>query len=395
MILDANQPVIYVLNKRNWSLFMSSVGITAVINGRESKKNTTHIDLMKSGTAMLRMLPTNLAHKCAIQALKFGLIPKLNVIDDPILKIRLWDMEFDNPIGMSAGFDKNAEVIKGVSNLGFGFAEIGTVTPFPQKGNPKPNLFRLPEDRALINHLGFPSKGAENFAINLDKAKKLPSFKLGINIGINTGTSDATGDIDFCLKRLARYASYIAINVSCPNTPGLSAWQVGDKLSEMVEKAKLTLSRPSNKKSPPLLVKIGQELDDKELAGIAKVALNTGIDGLVACNTTGQRPAALRSSFANEVGGLSGSPIRKKANQTLSKLYKMTNGKVVLIGCGGISTADDAYERIKSGASLLQLYTSLIYGGPGLIAEIKEGLLAHLKDDGYTKLSDAVGANHR
>ena len=183
--------------------------------------------------------------------------------------------------------------------------------------------------------------------------------------------------------------------MSCPNTPGLSAWQVGDKLSEMVEKAKLTLSRPSNEKSPPLLVKIGQELDDKELAGIAKVALNTGIDGLVACNTTGQRPAALRSSYANEVGGLSGSPIRKKANQTLSKLYKMTNGKVVLIGCGGISTADDAYERIKSGASLLLLYTSLIYGGPGLIAEIKEGLLAHLKDDGYTKLSDAVGANHR
>ena len=394
MMLDTNQPVIYVLNKYNWSWLMSSVGITAVINGRESKKNKAQIDLMKSGTAMFRMLPTNLAHKCAIQALKFGLIPKPKGIDDPILKIRLWDMEFDNPIGMSAGFDKNAEVIKGVSDLGFGFAEMGTVTPFPQKGNPKPNLFRLPEDKALINRLGFPSNGAEKFAINLEKAKKLPSFKLGINIGINTGTSDATGDIEFCLKKLARYASYIAINVSCPNTPGLSAWQAGDKLAKMVEKAKLTLSQLANEKIPPLLVKIGQELDDKELAAVAEVALNTGIDGLVACNTTAQRPAALRSSYAKEVGGLSGSPIRIKATQTLSELYKMTNGKVLLIGCGGISTADDAYERIKSGASLLQLYTSLIYGGPGLIADIKEGLVAHLKDDGFTKLSDAVGANH-
>ena len=373
---------------------MSTVDITAVINGRDTKKNKTHIDLMKSGTAMFRMLPANLAHKCAIQALKFGLIPNLKGLDDPILKIRLWDMEFDNPIGMSAGFDKNAEAIKGVSDLGFGFAEIGTVTPFPQKGNPKPNLFRLPEDRALINRLGFPSNGAENFAKNMEKAKNIPLFKLGINIGINTGTSDATGDIDFCLKKLAGYASYIAINVSCPNTPGLSALQAGDKLSEMVEKAKLTLSQLANEKIPPLLVKIGQELDDKELAAIAKVALNTGIDGLVACNTTAQRPAALRSSCANEVGGLSGSPIRKTATRTLSELYKMTSGKVVLIGCGGISTADDAYERIKSGASLLQLYTSLIYGGPSLIAEIKEGLSAHLKDDGYTKLSDAVGANH-
>ena len=394
MILDANQSVIYVLSKPNWSWFMSTVDITAVINGRDTKKNKTHIDLMKSGTAMFRMLPPNLAHKCAIQALKFGLIPNLKGLDDPILKIRLWDMEFDNPIGMSAGFDKNAEAIKGVSDLGFGFAEIGTVTPFPQKGNPKPNLFRLPEDRALINRLGFPSNGAENFAKNMEKAKNIPLFKLGINIGINTGTSDATGDIDFCLKKLAGYASYIAINVSCPNTPGLSAWQAGDKLSEMVEKAKLTLSQLANEKIPPLLVKIGQELDDKELAAIAKVALNTGIDGLVACNTTAQRPAALRSSCANEVGGLSGSPIGKKATRTLSELYKMTSGKVVLIGCGGISTADDAYERIKSGASLLQLYTSLIYGGPSLIAEIKEGLSAHLKDDGYTKLSDAVGANH-
>ena len=373
---------------------MLGIGVSAVMNGRETKKKKTSFDLMKSGTAVFRLLPTNLAHKCAIKALKFGLVPKPAGIEDPILETDVWGMKFVNPLGMSAGFDKNAEVINGVSDLGFGFAEIGTVTPFPQQGNPKPNLFRLLEDGALINRLGFPSKGAEKFASNLENMRDISAFKIGINIGINTGTSDPAGDIDYCLNKLAGYASYIAINVSCPNTPGLCAWQAGDKLAELVEKAKLTLSKQVNEKTPPLLVKIGQELGDDQLAAVSKVALNCGIAGLVACNTTVKRPATLLSNHAKEAGGLSGPPIKKQANQTLSKLYNMTNGKVVLIGCGGISSAKDAYERIKSGASLLQLYTALIYGGPNIINEIKEGLASHLKEDGYANLSDAVGVNH-
>ena len=373
---------------------MLGIGVSAVMSGRETKKKKTSFDLMKSGTAIFRLLPTNLAHKCAIKALKFGLVPKPAGIEDPILETDIWGMKFTNPLGMSAGFDKNAEVINGVSDLGFGFAEIGTVTPFPQEGNPKPNLFRLLEDGALINRLGFPSNGAEKFARNLKNMRDISSFKIGINIGINKGTSDPAGDIDYCLNKLAGYASYVAINVSCPNTPGLCAWQAGDKLAELVEKAKLTLCKQVNEKTPPLLVKIGQELEDDQLAAVSKVALNYGIDGLVACNTTVKRPANLRSNHAKEAGGLSGSPIKKQANQTLSKLYNMTNGKVVLIGCGGISSAKDAYERIKSGASLLQLYTALIYGGPNIITEIKEGLAAHLKEDGYANLSDAVGVNH-
>jgi len=394
LILDTNQRLIYVPSIFYWSKAMLGMGVSAVMNGRKTKKKKTSFDLMKSGTAVFRLLPTNLAHKCAIQALKLGLVPKLAEIEDPILETDVWGMKFVNPLGMSAGFDKNAEVINGVSDLGFGFAEIGTVTPFPQQGNPKPNLFRLLEDGALINRLGFPSKGAEKFARNLEKIRDISSFKIGINIGINTGTSDPAGDINYCLNKLAGYASYIAINVSCPNTPGLCAWQAGDKLAELVEKAKLTLSKQVNERTPPLLVKIGQELGDDQLAVVSKVALNYGIDGLVACNTTVKRPATLRSNHAKEAGGLSGSPIKKQANQTLSKLFNMTNGKVVLIGCGGISSAKDAYERIKSGASLLQLYTALIYGGPNIIAEIKKGLAAHLKEDGYANLSDAVGVNH-
>ena len=394
MILDTNQRLIYVPSIFYWSKSMLGIGVSAVMNGRETKKKKTSFDLMKSGTAIFRLLPTNLAHKCAIKALKFGLVPKPAGIEDPILETDIWGMKFINPLGMSAGFDKNAEVINGVSDLGFGFAEIGTVTPFPQEGNPKPNLFRLLEDGALINRLGFPSNGAEKFARNLKNMRDISSFKIGINIGINKGTSDPAGDIDYCLNKLAGYASYVAINVSCPNTPGLCAWQAGDKLAELVEKAKLTLCKLVNEKTPPLLVKIGQELGDDQLAAVSKVALNYGIDGLVACNTTVKRPATLRSNHAKEAGGLSGSPIKKQANQTLSKLYNMTNGKVVLIGCGGISSAKDAYERIKSGASLLQLYTALIYGGPNIITEIKEGLAAHLKEDGYANLSDAVGVNH-
>ena len=182
------------------------------------------------------MLPPNFAHKIAIKSLQYGLVPKLPRNDDPILAIRLWNIDFQNPIGISAGFDKNAKVVDGLFDLGFGFAEIGTVTPSPQAGNPKPNLFRLSEDKALINRLGFPSEGVAVFIKNIEKKRNDQTGVVGINVGINTGTNDPTGDIEYCLKNLARFASYITINVSCPNTPGLCAWQAGDKLAEMVLK---------------------------------------------------------------------------------------------------------------------------------------------------------------
>jgi dihydroorotate dehydrogenase len=365
------------------------------VNRATKNQLNSGVDILKSATAMFRMLPPNLAHKIAIKSLQYGLVPKLPGIDDPILAIKLWGIEFQNPIGISAGFDKNAEVVDELCALGFGFSEIGTVTPSPQAGNPRPNLFRLSEDKALINRLGFPSEGVAVFVKNLAKRRNTPAGVVGINVGINTGSDNPTGDIEYCLKKLARFAGYITINVSCPNTPGLCAWQAGDKLAEMVECAKSTLAQLSEVRTPPLLVKIGPELDEDGLAAVADVALTVGIDGLIACNTSGERPATLKSPNAREVGGLSGPPIRQQAIKTLSNLYKLTDGSIPLIGCGGISSADDAYARIRAGASLLQLYTALIYGGPRLVGEIKNGLIGRLRADGYNKLSDAVGAHSR
>jgi dihydroorotate dehydrogenase len=374
---------------------MSSAGISAATHRAAQKRSATGFGILKRGTAVLRLLPPNFAHKSAVMAIKLGLVPKTSGADDSVLAIKVWDTEFSNPIGMSAGFDKNAETVDGIIDLGFGFAEAGTVTPVPQAGNPKPNLFRLTEDQALINRLGFPSEGVEVFAKNLKKRRHGATGIVGINIGINTGTADAAGDIETCLVQLAQFASYITINVSCPNTPGLCAWQAGDKLAEMVDGAKTTLARVSGERTPPLLVKIGPDLDEDGLAAVADVAVTVGIDGLIACNTSSERPASLRNASAQETGGLSGPPIRQQATKVLSNLFEMTGGKVPLIGCGGISTADDAYERIRAGASLLQLYTALIYGGPRLVTEIKSGLAARLRADGYSKLSEAVGANHR
>ena len=374
---------------------MSSAGISAAAHRATQKRPATGFDILKSGTALLRLLPPNFAHKSAVKALKYGLVPKSSGTDDSVLAIKVWDIEFTNPIGMSAGFDKNAEGVDGIIDLGFGFAEAGTVTPLPQPGNPKPNLFRLTEDSALINRLGFPSEGVEVFANNLRKRRHSATGIVGINVGINTGTADAAGDIETCLDRLAQFASYVTINVSCPNTPGLCAWQAGDKLAEMVGRAKVKLAQVAGERTPPLLVKIGPDLDEDGLTAVADVALTVGIDGLIACNTTSERPATLRNASAQEAGGLSGPPIRQQATKVLSNLFEMTGGKIPLIGCGGISTADDAYERIRAGASLLQLYTALIYGGPGLVTDIKSGLAARLRADGYSKLSEAIGANHR
>ena len=374
---------------------MSTAGVTAAADRSIKKRLNLKVDIFKCATAVFRILPPNLAHKIAIKSLQYGLVPKLPRIDDSILAIKLWDIEFRNPIGISAGFDKNAEVVDELCDLGFGFSEIGTVTPLAQAGNPRPNLFRLSEDKALINRLGFPSEGVFAFIKNLEKKRNDSAGVVGINIGINTGSDNPTGDIEYCLKNLARFAGYITINVSCPNTPGLCAWQAGDKLAEMVECARLTLAQLSEGRKPPLLVKIGPELNEEGLAAVADVALTVGIDGLIACNTSGERPPTLKSTNSREVGGLSGPPICQQALKTLSKLYKLTEGRIPLIGCGGISTADDAYARIRAGASLLQLYTALIYGGPRLVSEIKNGLIGRLRADGYKNLSDAVGKDVR
>jgi len=352
------------------------------------------IDSGRLGAALLRRLPANVAHKVAVKALRYGLLPSRPRPDDRILASRLWGIDFTNPVGMAAGFDKDAEAVDGLLGLGFGFAEAGTVTPQPQPGNRQPNLFRLEQDRALVNRLGFPSRGLAAFAANLARRAR-PAGVVGANIGINTGTADPVRDIVTGVRTLAPLADYLVINVSCPNTPGLCEWQAADRLAEIAGAARAARDAPDGSRRPPLLVKIAPDLSDTGLAAVAEVALSAGIDGLIASNTTVARPAALRSARAAEAGGLSGPPLFAASTETLSQLYRLTGGRLPLVGCGGVASGADAYAKIRAGASLVQLYTALVYGGPGLVGEITRSLAAHLRADGFERLSDAVGADHR
>jgi dihydroorotate dehydrogenase len=349
-------------------------------------------DLFRSGTALLRRTPANFAHRAAIFALKHGLVPADNAPDNTVLATRLFGIDFTNPVGMAAGFDKDAEALDGLIGSGFGFAEAGTVTPRPQSGNSRPNLFRLIEDRALINRLGFPSKGLDRFIENFDAHTRTDAI-IGANIGFNSVTDDAIGDVSTGIARLAGKASYLVVNVSCPNTPGLCAWQERDQLRPLLERA--VKIRDDSGNSTPLLVKISPDLDDDGLAVVAETALEARIDGLIAANTTIDRPATLQGTQSNEKGGLSGPPLTDMATRALAELYRLTEGKLPIIGCGGISNAADAYARIRAGASLVQIYTALVYNGPGFVREIKDELAALLIAGGYGSVSDAVGADHR
>lgn len=361
---------------------------------RKTVKDSLKPDVLQFGTDILRRLPPNLAHKTAVKALRYGLLPPPPAFEDEALRIRLWGMDFANPIGMAAGFDKNAEAADGLLSLGFGFAEAGTVTPDPQIGNPRPNLFRLDEDRAIINRLGFPSDGLDIFARNLARRRDRHAGIIGANLGINTGTSDPMADIAKLTAALAPLADYLVVNVSCPNAPGLVQWQTADRLADIVGAARDTL-RAIEGPRPPLLVKIAPDLSDSDLADVAHVALSVGVDGLIAANTTVARPSSLRSASAPEKGGLSGPVLFGQATRVLSTLYGLTGGKLPIIGCGGVASGADAYAKIRAGASLVQLYTALIYGGPSLVTDIKRSLALQLRADGFRCVTEAVGADHR
>jgi dihydroorotate dehydrogenase len=349
-------------------------------------------DLFRAGTALLRRIPANFAHRAAILALKHGLVPGDGTPDDKVLTTRLWGMNFANPVGMAAGFDKDAEALDGLIGSGFGFAEAGTVTPRVQSGNPRPNLFRLLEDRALINRLGFPSKGLDRFIENFDARTRTDAI-IGANIGFNSVTDDAIADISTGIARLAGKVSYLVVNVSCPNTPGLCVWQERDQLRPLLARA--IKIRDDSGNQTPILVKISPDLDADGLEAVAEIALEAKIGGLIATNTTIARPATLQGVQSIEKGGLSGPPLSNMANRALAELYRLTGGKLPIIGCGGISNAADAYARIRAGASLVQIYTALVYNGPGFVREIKDELAALLIADGYDSVSDAVGADYR
>lgn len=346
----------------------------------------------------LHLLSPESAHRAAIWALKHGLGGRAWFYDEPILSTTVWGLTFKNPLGLAAGFDKDAEVIDAMLDLGFGFVEAGSVTPLPQPGNPKPRLFRLDEDRAVINRFGFNSKGLDYFVERLKerKARKRAGI-VGANVGKNRDTVDAAADYAKGISRVCGLADYLVCNVSSPNTPGLRSLQaraqIEDLLNRVLEARRAATPDPS--KLPPLLAKVGPDLDDAQIQDIAEVALATKIDGLIVGNTTVTRPAGLRSRYANETGGLSGPPLMPLATQCLSKMYVATGGKIPIIGCGGIASGEDAYLKIRAGASLVQLYSAMVFGGPELILRVKRKLAAFLRLDGFGSVAEAVGADHR
>ena len=348
---------------------------------------------------LLFLLDPETAHHATIWALKHGLVGRSTEVDDPILSTRVWNLEFSNPVGLAAGFDKDAEVIDAVLGLGFGFVEAGTVTPLPQPGNPRPRLFRLVEDGAVINRFGFNSQGLAAFVGRLAERKHKGGVAgiVGANVGKNRDAADAAADYVTGIAAVCGLADYLVCNISSPNTPGLRGLQAKSQIEDLISRVQEARRRaaPDSTRVPPLLAKVGPDLDQQQLRDIAEVALATGIDGLIVGNTTVDRPASLRSHHRNEAGGLSGLPLMEKATACLADMYRFTGGKLPIVGCGGVASGADAYARIRAGASLLQFYSALVFHGPPLVGRIKRELAARLRADGFTTVKDAVGADHR
>jgi dihydroorotate dehydrogenase len=327
------------------------------------------------------------AHHLSLTALRF-LPPSLTDRVEPLLQSRVAGIDFPNPVGLAPGYDKNAQVPRQMLRLGFGFVEVGTLTPLPQEGNPRPRLFRLTEDRAVINRMGFNNEGQEAAHKRLTFAKSLGGV-VGVNIGANKDSVDRIADYAAGVARMKDVASYITVNISSPNTPGLRMLQDGDALDDLLSAVREVLV----KGDPPVFLKVAPDLSVEEIDAITKVAVGR-VDALIVSNTTVSRPELL-SSQAEEKGGLSGAPLRDLAHHRLIDFRKATGGETPLIGVGGIATAEDAYARIRAGASLVQLYSALVYEGPGLAARITKGLTQLLARDGFANVADAVGIDAR
>ncbi|MCH8075750.1 MAG: quinone-dependent dihydroorotate dehydrogenase [SAR324 cluster bacterium] len=365
---------------------------------------------------LLFALPAETAHRLAMGALAVGCrVPGVLAMlrraygwEHPSLRIRVWNREFSNPVGLAAGFDKDGVALAPLLALGFGFAEAGTVTPRPQAGNPRPRLFRLPGEEALINRMGFNNAGAAALAGRLRRFRAaFPAEIVGVNLGKNLDTplEEAAGDYISAYRAVAGLADYLVVNVSSPNTPGLRGLQTRAALVEILEalSADLIDFPPTQKQypgtidAPPLLVKVSPDLDQAGLREIAAAALEAGCDGLIATNTTlgrdGLNDPRGEATSHDEAGGLSGQPLHQKALETVASLRRFSEGKLTLIGVGGIASAEQAYRFIRAGASLVQLYSGLVYQGPGLVRRIKIGLAERLERDGFSSLREAVGAD--
>ena len=327
------------------------------------------------------------AHRLVIAAARFGLAGRARV-DEPILATSVAGLHFPNPVGLAAGFDKDAEVPAAMLRLGFGFVEVGTLTPRPQAGNPKPRLFRLVEDAAVINRMGFNNGGLEKACTRL--ARRNPADGIvGVNVGANKDSADRIADYVLGVRHAEPVADYITINISSPNTPGLRALQSRESLAQLLEKSLDARARSDC----PVFLKVAPDLTAEDVADIADVAMGAGISGLIISNTTITRPETLRSRYAQESGGLSGAPLKEKALAMLQAFANATQGRLPLIAAGGIASGADAYARIRAGASLVQLYSALVYHGPMLAQRINLELAALLRRDGFDHIGEAVGAD--
>ena len=341
---------------------------------------------------IIQKFPPEVAHNIAIKILKFN-FKKNKLYEESILRQHIFGLDFINPLGLAAGFDKNVEAVNSLLNLGFGFIEAGTVTPKAQYGNDKPRIFRLKKDHAIINHLGFNNKGALYAEKQMKKLNLNPLSKgiVGINISKNKNSNNYLEDYIYCLEKLGPHAHYVTINISSPNTPGLRDLQNRGQIEKLVFSLKTKARENNLLEKTPIFFKISPDMDEEQIRDIALISLANNIDGLIISNSTVERPSTLNSKYKNEIGGLSGKPIFLKSTLILKRMYALTNGQIPLIGVGGISNGLECYNKIKAGATLVQIYTALTYQGPHIVNKVLFELVNLLKTDGYKNIREAIG----
>lgn len=345
---------------------------------------------------ILHALDAETAHKFTLRALSTGLYPQDRTPVDPRLSQTIFGHVFPNPVGIPAGFDKNAQALDAAFAFGIGFFEAGSVTPRPQFGNPLPRVFRDPRSKSVINRMGMSNEGMDVFAARYDEFRRKGLHRhgiVGINIAKNKDTQDPAEDYLTLIGKFGPTADYLTVNISSPNTPGLRTLQGREILLPLLNALVKKRNDVCGAKRTPLMIKLAPDLAQDECEDIAAVVLESGVDGLVLSNTTTDRPQSLPETFRNETGGLSGPHVRKKSTEIIKTFYRLTGGKLPIIGVGGIASGIDAYEKIRAGASLVQLYTALVFEGPGLIKRIKTDLSAFMDRDGFRNISEAVGVD--
>ena len=331
------------------------------------------------------------AHKLSLVLINkyFAKIPLSSNYLDKNLYQKIFNLSFDNPLGLAAGFDKNAEIYNQVDKFGFGFTEIGTITPKPQEGNLKPRVFRLIQDKAIINRLGFPNEGMDE--ITKKMKKNIPKGICGVNIGPNKENATSIDDYLLCFDQFFELASYIAINISSPNTPKLRSLHNNEKITELIDAIKKR--RAEKKSNVPIILKVSPDIEEDKIEGICNILLEKSMDGVILTNTTIRNKNSLSSEHRIQDGGLSGEPLNEISNKIIQKFYLRLGRSIPIIGAGGVSSGATAYEKIKSGASLLQLYTALIYEGPYVAKKINKELSNLIKLNGYNNISEVIGIN--